>query len=389
MKSFSPFDPDYLSNPYEYYKHLRLEDPYCYIEKYDCFFLSRFEDVYEAARDTAMVHDRGTMSDELLLGQPVATHQLSRMKGDEHKSLRAHIRSFFTPRAVALLEDDMRSFVRNRVTQLREKGRFDAYSDFSQLLSSRTAFQVLGFPEEDASEVAVIVNKTNERSSDGGVILDSAEDAKKDLYTYVQDILSSGFDFEAESLTSRFKSFEYNGIRMTEEELVANCYTMIVGGTETLPKVICGVLSELFDNAGQRELVQNDHALSADAFWEGLRLFMPTLMLGATADRDTSIRGIQEIKAGQKVMFLWASANRDETVFDNPECYDMERRAERLVSFNPGRHNCLGMHLAQLEGKVLLEEFFGQIGDYSIDREQQEILATDMFRGFVKLPIIL
>src|SRR5262249_58083863 len=107
--------------------------------------------------------------------------------------------------------------------------------------------------------------------------------------------------------------------------------------------------------------------LARDAFWEILRTEMPTLMLGATAEVATEICGGTPVKAGQKVMHLWVSANRDEREFPDPDRFDIHRRAPRILSFNHARHRCLGAHVAQMEGRILLEELLARAPDFEVD----------------------
>jgi cytochrome P450 len=93
------------------------------------------------------------------------------------------------------------------------------------------------------------------------------------------------------------------------------------------------------------------------------------------------------VKAGQKVMHLWASANRDEREFPDPDRFDITRRAPRIISFNPGRHICLGIHVAQMEGRILLQELLARVPDFAVDRAGAVRVRSEMFRGFSRLPI--
>jgi cytochrome P450 len=154
-----------------------------------------------------------------------------------------------------------------------------------------------------------------------------------------------------------------------------------------VPKAFAGAVYQLLKHPDQRaELIANPE-LAQDAFWEALRTDMPTLMLGASAEVDTEICGGTKVRAGQKIMNLWASANRDEREFADPDRFDIHRRAPRIVSFNPGRHICLGIHVAQLEGRVMLQELLARIPDYEVDEDRAVRLRSEMFRGFQCLPI--
>ena len=163
---------------------------------------------------------------------------------------------------------------------------------------------------------------------------------------------------------------------------------MVVGGTETLPKVFAGGLFQLAKHPDQRKELAGDLSLAADAFWEMLRFEMPTLMLGACAEQETEIGGGTRISKDQKVMHLWVSANRDEREFGEPDRFDIHRRAPRILTFNHARHRCLGAHIAQMEGRVLLEELLVRAPEYAVDEANAVRIRSEFFRGFDRLPLV-
>lgn len=115
---------------------------------------------------------------------------------------------------------------------------------------------------------------------------------------------------------------------------------------------------------------------------------MPTLMLGACAEEETEIGGGTKIAVGQKIMHLWVSANRDEREFDDPDRFDIHRKAPRILTFNNGRHRCLGAHIAQMEGRVLLEELLTRAPEFDVDEAGAVRIRSEFFRGFDRLPIV-
>jgi cytochrome P450 len=163
---------------------------------------------------------------------------------------------------------------------------------------------------------------------------------------------------------------------------------MVIGGTETLPKVFAGGVYQLYKHPDQRAELASDLGLARDAFWEMLRVEMPTLMLGACAEQETEIGGGTKISRGQKIMHLWVSANRDEREFDEPDRFDIHRKAPRILTFNHARHRCLGAHIAQMEGRVLLEELLVRAPEYEIDEGAAVRIRSEFFRGFEQLPIV-
>ena len=122
------------------------------------------------------------------------------------------------------------------------------------------------------------------------------------------------------------------------------------------------------------------------AFHEALRYDMPTQMLGRTVVREMEFHG-QRITPGEKLMFLWASANRDERQFERADQFDVHRGLPKILSFGHGAHSCLGAHIARMEGKVLLEELLTAFPDYEVVEDQASRLRSEFFRGFRSLPL--
>ena len=184
-------------------------------------------------------------------------------------------------------------------------------------------------------------------------------------------------------------AFEFDGETLAPEEILSNLYLLLIGATETLPKVFAGGVYQLWRHPEQRAELARHPGLSKDAFWEILRYEVPTLMLGATAEVPTEISDGIPIKVGQKVMHLWVSANRNEREFPDPDRLDIHRRAARILGFNHGRHRCLGAQVAQLEGRVLLEELLARAPNFESDEKRPVRIRSEFLRGFDSLPILL
>ena len=166
---------------------------------------------------------------------------------------------------------------------------------------------------------------------------------------------------------------------------------LVIGGAEDpatppsdaqwLHRQIAGSRIAILSGVGHVSTVERP-----DAFNEVLRYDMPTQFLGRTAVRDTEIGG-RTIKKDQPVIFLYASANRDEREFPNPDVFDIKRRAPRFLSFGAGHHACLGTHVARMEGKVCLEEMLSRFPEYEVDLDNAKRFRTEFVQGFQTLPV--
>jgi len=389
MLSFDPFSERYFDDPFPIYARLRDEAPALYLEQYDCFFLSRFQDVWDAVSNPAFSHRRGTTSMELLLGN-TDLHQraLSGLVPPEHTALRKALAPAFGPRATRQLEAEAQDLAAGFLEERLPEGELDAISDLALRLSVRVAFRILGLPLADAESVAVQVGQTFHRQEGTRGYTETGRSATQDLREYLADLVHERQGRRGDAdLIDTLLAFRFEGRALPPEEVVSNLYLMVIGGTETLPKVFAGLLYQLWRHPDQRAEVVAQPELAAGAFWEALRYEMPTLMLGATAEEDTAISGGKPVRAGQKLMHLWCSANRDEREFPEPERFDIHRRAPRILSFNHARHRCLGAHVAQMEGRVLLREVLKRIPDYEVEESRAVRIRSEFFRGFSSLPL--
>ena len=135
----------------------------------------------------------------------------------------------------------------------------------------------------------------------------------------------------------------------------------------------------------RRDIVA-DHEQLPHAFAESLRYDQPTNLLGRFVKEPVEIRG-QKLQPGQGVMFLWASGNRDEEEFERANHFDITRRPRRSLSFGHGAHKCIGEHLGNLEGRVLLEEILRVAPEYEVDAAKASRVYSEFLHGYDCVPI--
>jgi cytochrome P450 len=390
MIEFDPFSEAYFDDPFRIYKQLRDEAPCLYMEQYDTFFLSRFEDIWDAVSNPLMSHRRGTTSMELLLGQPRHEVALSSMVPPAHTELRRALAPHFMPGAVRRLEPRAREFTEQIFDEAMERDGADANTELGRRLSARVAFMILGLPLEDAEMAGDKVTATFDREEGVQGDTDTAQDARGDLNQYLASMLEERRRKpQAGGLVEDLLAFRFEGEPLPDSQILSNLFLLVVGGTETLPKVFAGMAYQLFLHPDQRAELAADPSLTKAAFWEGLRYEMPTLMLGASAEAETEICGGVKVREGQKLMHLWVSANRDEREFPDPDRFDIHRNAPRILTFNHTRHRCLGANVAQMEGRLLVDELLRRAPDYWVDEEKIERIRSEFFRGYANMPLRL
>jgi cytochrome P450 len=207
------------------------------------------------------------------------------------------------------------------------------------------------------------------------------------LITYYADMLAQRRARPTDDLTSALLAAEVDGDRLTEDEIMGFLFLMVVAGNETTTKLLGNAWYWAWRNPDQRAKPFADPARIADWVEETLRYDTSTQMLARLTTTDVELHGTV-IPAGERVVLVVGSANRDERVFPDPDRYDLDRAdlQQHLVSFGFGRHFCLGASLARLEARVCLDELVARVADYDIDAASARRVHSVNVRGFASLP---
>jgi cytochrome P450 len=145
-------------------------------------------------------------------------------------------------------------------------------------------------------------------------------------------------------------------------------------------------MRRLAEHPDQRAWLRQNPTAIPEAYREALRYDMPTQFLCRVATQPLTLGG-KRIEPGQGVLFLYASANRDDREFANPDVFDVKRKPARILSFGAGIHTCIGLHVAQMEARVCLEEALRRIPDWEVDWADSERLRTEFVQGFARLAV--
>lgn len=389
MVAYHPFDEKIWDEPFETYRELRDEAPVHYLEDLDCWFISRFEDVWALQSDQSnFISTRGITTTHLLTHQTPQAPNLTYYSGKEHNEVRSYFSSYFMPRHLKTLEPRIRGWAADALDRVIDSGQADAVHDLGGRLSVRVASAILGIPEEDADQVMHWINGFFHREPGVRGTTDVGKQNQKELGLYLFNLARTARERGAPEGTvlHQLLSEDLLGEHQDDKAIAIHLNMMVIGGTETFPKIFSAALYRLWQNREARDRCIADSSLLPHAFYETLRYDMPTHMLGRTIGNDFEFQG-QTLRAGSSIMFLWGSANRDERVFEAPDTWKLDRHAPRILSFGMGQHMCLGSHVAKLEGRILLEETLRRIPDYEVDEAGIERLQSEFFRGFWKLPL--
>lgn len=389
MVVYDPFAEAVLADPYPFYKRLRDEAPAYYLAKYDCWALSRFQDIWDVSSDTQRFSaTRGTSSAQILTKDQPVTPMLNSMDPPEHSKLRAVLRQCFLPKHLREVEPAIRALCESLLAPQLERGGCDIVGDVAARLSVKVACMAIGLPLADGEYLHRLVQRFFQHdpeehgiSADGWAAMQELTDYCLERVRDERRAPSGG----PEALP-RLCAFESDGKRLSDDEAASHLTLLVVGGSETFPKTLANGLLRLWQHPDQRARLIRDPSGIPDAYNEILRYDMPTQFLGRTVTKQHTLHG-QTLRPGQGVIMLYASGNRDEREFTDPDLFDITRKPTRIASFGAGQHACLGTHVARLEGKICLETILGRIPSYAVDLARATRFNTEFVQGYASLPI--
>ncbi len=390
MVEYNPFSDEIIKgDPLPVYKRLRDEAPAYYLEQYDTWALSRFEDIWKASGDMkSLSAAKGTTSAHLLTKVQPVTPMINMMDAPDHTRLRSAFRKPFAAPEVAKLEPLIRGIVRRCLDEAYERGRMDVLADLSSQVAVTVACTISGLPPEDGPLLNDLVWRFFKREEGHAGMTEDGLAAMGEMFAYFHEKITERRAGERkDDVLQILLDFEQDGKKLDDEALASHVSMLIIGGSETFPKTFASILRRLWEHPDQRRMCIDDPSLIPDAYNEGLRFDMPTQFLMRTVKRPVEFAGAK-MTEGQAVMFLYHSGNHDEREFDDPDEFRILRRPPRILSFGYGPHSCLGVNVARLEGRICLEELLARIPDYEVDLDGSERLLTEFVQGYWKLPIV-
>ncbi|SNS38863.1 hypothetical protein SAMN05443665_1003187 [Actinomadura meyerae] len=386
--SYSPFDYAVHEDPYPVYARLREEAPLYRNDEIGFWALSRHADVAAAFRDHGTFSSSHGVSVEPSAWGPNAHRTMSFLALDppRHTRMRALVSKGFTPRRVKEMQDGIRALTLRHLEPALEKGEFDFVSDFAGLLPMDVISEMMGVPEADRAEVRRLADTVVHREEGLNDVPPAGMDAALTLVGYYQDMVAERRRKPAGDLTSALLDAEIDGDRLDDTEVIAFLFLMVVAGNETTTKLLANALYWGSRNPAQAAKPLADPARVDDWVEETLRYDTSSQMLARKVAKDVELHG-RRVPAGDRVLLLVGSANRDPRAFPDADAYDLDRDTSQLVSFGGGRHFCLGANLARLEARIALTELVGRVRSYEVDHANAERVHSVNVRGFASLPV--
>ncbi|WP_068268963.1 cytochrome P450 [Aldersonia kunmingensis] len=387
--TFDPYDYGFHEDPYPTYKRLREEAPVYHNPDLGFWALSRHADVSTGFRDAKRLSSANGVSIDPAAYGPHAHKTMSFLAMDDprHMRMRQLVSKGFTPRRVNELEGRIRELTLQHLEPALESGSFDWIHDFAGKLPMDVISELLGVPEPDRAELRRLADLVVHREEGVLDVPMTAIESSLNLVVYYSDMLAERRKSRTDDLTSALLDAEIDGDRLDDEEIIGFMFLMVVAGNETTTKLLGNSLYWGAKHPQEIAKIYANPERVPEWTEESLRFDTSSQIVARTSTVDIEYDA-GTIPAGEKVLLLIGSANRDDAVFGDGDVYNIGRDSRStLASFGGGPHFCLGAHLARLETNIALREFIDRTKSYGIDESGAERVHSTSVRGFAALPM--
>lgn len=382
MFRFDPYSPENDADPFPAYKTLRDEYPCFWCEEAGMWVYSRYMDIMTALNDWETYSSaKGNLVNELpnRAGATLGTTDPPR-----HDRLRALIQKAVTKRALDHIREPVRLSTEKHLDALAGEKSFDFVSQLSSKVTVDLLFYLFDMPAEGQDEVrdkAVLMVQTDPKTRSK-----SPEHlaAYEWMANYAADLIEARKKNPGEDLLSNFITAEIDGEKLLDREIQLTITTLIMAGIESLSGFMSMMGLNLADYGDARRALVENPKLIPDAMEESLRFNTSAQRFRRCLTKDVEAHG-QTMKAGDFVMLVYGSGNRDERQFADPDVYDITRKPKGHLGFGGGVHACLGTSIARLACQVMFEAFLGRYPEFERVDQVLPWVPSSNFRSPMRL----
>jgi hypothetical protein len=363
LSLYQLLDPEVLGNPYPLYQRLRTEDPVHWDPFLHSWVVTRYADVVTVLRHfTAARTPTPDQLSSMGLSQmnPIAKVMVKQMlflDAPAHTRLRNLAGCAFTPQRVAALRSHIQQITERLLDDVASHGGMDVIADFAEPLPAIVTAEMLGVPVEDhrqlkiwSADFAEMLGNFQHNPERVPQMLETVEG----LTDYFQRAVRDQHENPRPGLIHSLMTAQYEGDRLTEEEIIANCIVTMVGGQETTTNLIGNGVLTLLRNPLEMQSLREDLSQVPSAVEELLRYESPSQHTARLAPANLILGG-KSIRERQAVIAVMGAANRDPERFADPDHLNFTRPDNRHLAFGWAAHFCFGAPLARLEGQIAFE----------------------------------
>jgi cytochrome P450 len=378
---YNPFR--YYADPYSLFRRLRDEAPVYHNRARDFWALSRYDDIHAASQDweTYSSSEGNDLDDTYTMWRPGSPESID---PPAHDRLRAVVQRHFSPRGLRALEPSIRATVDGLLDRYSTERKINIATDLARPVPFAVICELLGFPVIDQARLSDLFDTMFARNQDGGVT-ESARQARAALREYILAAAADRRRHPREDLLSAMVTAEDSGA-LEPEEIVGLSLILFVAGVTTTFSLVTNSVYALSVERDQRAALVGDPGLMQPAVEELLRFEAPIQWLTRVTTTDVVLHGVS-IPANARVVLIFASANRDERRWAEPDRLDFARPVLRNLAFGNGIHFCVGASLARLEARIVLESVLKISPEYEVAGPVAPATFTGSERGLASLPI--
>ena len=387
--------PEILANPHVFYRGLRDYDPVHWDPYMHAWIVTSYSEVmsvlknFSADRTPAPAYlDRLGLSFMKPFAE-VMLKQMMFMDGSTHARLRSICSAAFTPRRV----EELRASIATTVDELLDRhianGHLDMIADFANPLPAIVTAKLLGIPTEDHEQLhawvldlAEVLGNFQHHPDRVSEILHSLDD----LRCYIAARMDEQRKHPSDGLIYSLMTAEVDGVRLSDEEVIANTIITLIGGHETTTNLIASGFLTLLRNPASLEQLRSHPEIAASAVEELLRYESPVQHTARIAPADTELGG-KTIRKGSRVVAVLAAANRDPDRFPDPDRLDLLRPDNRHLAFGWAAHFCFGAPLARVECQIAFNILLRRLLNPALAEQKLDWRQNAGLRGLTKLNI--
>lgn len=288
---------------------------------------------------------------------------LLNMDNPDHTAYRNLLKGRFSPQALRNMPLDVEGIAReivDKIDSAGEEAEIDFVSDVSAYLPIAVVADLLGVPRSDWRTLfrwtnEVIGSTDPEYQHEGETPQEAIRRTRLELFTYFTELIRERRETPRDDVVSHLAAARIDGEYLPDHELLSYFFLLVLAGNETTRNATTGGLLAFIENPGEWERLRRDPALLDSAVEEILRWTSPVIHFVRTANEDCEVHG-KKIRAGERLVLFYPSANRDEDVFDEPFRFRIDRKPNRHIAFGIGEHFCLGANVARLELRLIYRE---------------------------------
>lgn len=398
MPEFNMFSPEMREDPYPFFVKMREVGSAVPVEPFGILAVSRYDDVMTVLRNPA--HFSSTVFQNMIqmMAAPFIESEMLHfvqytmlgMDPPDHTRLRRLVNQAFTVRRVNALEPRIRAITKACIDTMKQKAEFDLVAELAAPLPVIVIAEMLGIEPERHEDFR---RWSNDTVSLGSNPLSPSEadivrvtKSHEELFAYLAEVIEKRREAPEDDLISAMIRAEEEEDVLTAQEVMSMTILLLIAGNETTTNLIGNAMIALDERPKLRERIQADLSLIPDFIEEALRYNSPVIGLFREATETVQL-GDATVPKGSIVLPLFASANHDANVFENPGSFDIDRANKKHLSFGFGIHYCLGAPLARLEARIAFEEIFRRLPQITMAEKRVGWVESFILRGPTTLPM--